>query len=279
MAAGARSLDTIIDARYSRRGFLAGMSATAVAASMGCATTNGSTATRSTVTGATSRTAPLSGFVFPEIARGTDQTHLIPEGYEADIILRWGDALFPEAPAFDPYQQTASAQERQFGYNNDFIGFYPLPESSEGLQRGLLCVNHEYTSTQLMFPDLKGRSVSQSECEVELAGHGGTVVEIELDRSGHWHPVLKSRYNRRITAGSTSMTLTGPAAGSDRLKTADDPTGRHVIGTMNNCAGGITPWGTYMMSEENFNGNFLGALADGHPEACLLYTSPSPRDS
>ena len=55
--------------------------------------------------------------------------------------------------------------------------------------------------------------------------------------------------------------------GHDRLKTKADPTGRRVHGTINNCAGGVTPWGTYIMAEENIHGYFMGALPDGHPEA------------
>src|SRR3546814_9835350 len=73
------------------------------------------------------------------------------------------------------------------------------------------------------------------------------------------------QYNRRITAGGTYMELTGPAAGHNRLKTSADASGSRCIGTINNCAGGITPWSTYLMAEENFHGYFAGTL-DGHPE-------------
>ena len=253
-----RTISDIIEARLSRRGFLGGLGATAAAASFGCAT--GGEQVRESAAPAT--------FSFSEITRGADGEHHLPEGYQSDLVLRWGDAVFADAPAFDPYAQTAAAQERQFGYNNDFLGFHPLESGNAGEQRGLLCVNHEYASTRLMFPALtENHEMTREQCAVEMAAHGGTIVEIERGGDGVWKPVLSSRYNRRITAGSTPIEITGPAAGSERMKTKEDPSGRLVIGTMNNCAGGITPWGTYLMAEENFNGNFLGELPDDHPEA------------
>ncbi len=206
---------------------------------------------------------PQAEFAFPEITRGQDETHHIPDGYRLDLLLRWGDAVFSDSPAFDITNMTAEAQERQFGYNCDFIGYLPLSES-----HGLLCVNHEYSSSQLIFPGVaSGRTRTQAECLIEMAAHGGTIVEIARGEDGVWQPVLTSRFNRRLTAGSTRMILTGPAAGSDRLKTADDPTGREVMGTINNCAGGITPWGTYLLAEENFNGYFRGEVPEDHAEA------------
>jgi secreted PhoX family phosphatase len=103
-------------------------------------------------------------------------------------------------------------------------------------------------------------------CAIEQAAHGGTIMEIVRGEDGGWAPVVGSPVNRRVTA-RTPMEITGPAAGHERLRTSADPTGRQVFGTFNNCAGGITPWGTYLMAEENFNGYFLGELAEDHPEA------------
>ena len=58
------------------------------------------------------------------------------------------------------------------------------------------------------------------------------------------------------------MEITGPAAGHALMKTAADPAGRRVKGMLNNCAGGVTPWGTWVTCEENINGYFWGKLAD-----------------
>ena len=79
-----------------------------------------------------------------------DETHHVPDGYTTDLVLRWGDPLFEDSPEFDPMAQSEAAQLRQFGYNNDFLGFVPLEDGANGEARGLLCVNHEYVSTLLM---------------------------------------------------------------------------------------------------------------------------------
>ena len=60
--------------------------------------------------------------------------------------------MLPGAPAFDPMKQTAAAQKQQFGYNNDFLGYLPMPGAANPSQHGLLVVNHEYTNEELMFP-------------------------------------------------------------------------------------------------------------------------------
>ncbi len=198
------------------------------------------------------------GFHFEEIQGGVDQTHHVAKGYDVDIFLRWGDALFPDSPPFDPFTQSPESQLKQFGYNNDFIGFFPLNGSPN---QGLLCVNHEYTIDELMFPDIGNPKrydfshVTRQMVDIEMAAHGGTVIEIYRE-NGQWQKKLNSRYNRRINALNTEMIFDGPAAGHALLKTASDPAGNSVIGTINNCAGGITPWGTYLMSEENFHLNF-----------------------
>jgi secreted PhoX family phosphatase len=176
-------------------------------------------------------------------------------------LIRWGDPLEPGAPAFDPLKQTAAAQARQWGYNNDFVGYLPLPPGSTNPAHGLLCVNFEYTIPHLMFPGLKPDDlgkITREQCEIEMAAHGHGVVEIRRDDRGRWRTVGDSPYNRRISALTSVCRIAGPAAGDARLRTSTDPTGTKVLGTLNNCAGGKTPWNTVLIAEENFNYYFGG---------------------
>ena len=201
-------------------------------------------------------------FNFAEVAAGVDETHHVADGYQADILLRWGDPLFPDSPAFDPLNQSAAAQLKQFGYNNDYVAFIPIGENSD---RGILCVNHEYTNEEIMFPGIVRQDLicfpdmTAELVDIEMAAHGVTIVEIAR-RDGQWRPVIDSNYNRRISPATTEMSVDGPAAGHERLKTSADPSGARILGTLNNCAGGVTPWGTYLTAEENFHGYFWSDL-------------------
>ncbi|MGH8057737.1 MAG: PhoX family protein, partial [Candidatus Entotheonellia bacterium] len=187
---------------------------------------------------------------------------LVPEGYTHNIVLRWGDPVMPDVPEFDLEAQASGKQALQFGYNCDFIAFMPLPSALETSSRGLLVVNHEFTNAELMFPAWDGRRESKSRemVDIELAAHGMSIIEVERETTGRWHTVRNSPYNRRFT-GETPLRLSGPAAGHRWLRTADDPTGTLVRGTLSNCAGGITPWGTVLSAEENFQACFGGSPA------------------
>lgn len=256
------TMGEIIGRRFSRRGFLQGsLAVSAIAATV---------SPIALLSAENARAASGSAFSFTEVEAGVDANHHVAEGYDADILLRWGDALFADSPVFDPKQQSAEAQRRQFGYNNDYVGYIPIDGSSE---HGLLVVNHEYTNPHLMFPGLvtiaegkiKQAPLSKEQVDIEMAAHGGTIVEIrKVD--GKWQVVPDGKYNRRVTS-TTEMELTGPVAGNERVKTSADATGTKVIGTFNNCAGGVTPWGTYIMAEENFHGYFSGELPADHKEA------------
>jgi secreted PhoX family phosphatase len=202
--------------------------------------------------------ASAAGFAFRELASGVDEKHHVAAGYDADVLIRWGDPLFAGLGPFDPAKLTAEEQEKRFGYNNDYIAFFQL---GAGRDHGLLCVNHEYANPEVMFPGVGVRpdrndfaTITAAHVAVEMAAHGISIVEIAL-REGRWTPIIGAKRNRRITA-ATAMTVDGPAAGHERLRTRANAEGRKLWGTLNNCAGGHTPWGTYLTAEENFHGYF-----------------------
>ena len=143
------------------------------------------------------------------------------------------------------HRQTAAAQRQQFGFNNDFAALLPIEGQAN---RFLLVTNHEYVTPQFMFPGADVDAPTREQFDIEIAALGMSVVEVERTPEGGLRPVT-GRYNRRITA-DTPFTLTGPAAGTDFVKTPADPTGRTIAGTFANCAGGVTPWGTVLSGEE-----------------------------
>lgn len=177
----------------------------------------------------------------------------VPSGFRWDPIIRWGDPVTPNAPVFDQDNQTHQAQAQQFGYNCDYLDIIVTDRKGT---RALLVANHEYTNEAIMFPPAMS---AEEKIRTAWAAHGMSVVELRRRRAGAaWTSVPQGRLNRRITL-DTVFTLDGPAAGSPLLRTAQDPTGTKVRGTLNNCAGGTTPWGTVLSGEENFNQYFLAA--------------------
>lgn len=251
------SIGELIERRLSRRGALAGLSGMAVFAALGGK--------------AGAQSGSPSSFAFKEVPHINDPTHHVPDDYEVQVLIRWGDPVLPGAPAYNPAGQSAAAQALQFGYNNDFLGLHALPAGSTAGDRFLLVVNHEYTNTNLMLAGIgEGREarlrVDKPQAEIEMAAHGGSVLEVSRD-GRRWKVVDGSRYARRIDA-NTPMRIAGPAAGDSKMKTSADPAGTGVLGMFNNCAGGETPWGTWLTCEENFNFYFTGDQAN-HPDQVL----------
>jgi uncharacterized protein len=181
-------------------------------------------------------------------------------------LIAWGDPV-SDGPAFkQDASNSAAEQAEQWGMHNDGMVYFPI----NGSRRGLLVQNNEYTDDVLLFSD--GTAGWNAEKTAKsLNAHGVSIVEVtnksygcddddEDDHRGgrtrkEWRVVRPSKYARRIT-GQTPIDIGGPAAGDTRLKTSADPTGKRVLGTLNNCAMGFTPWGTYLACEENFNGYF-----------------------
>lgn len=213
---------------------------------------------------AAARTRKVSTDAFRPVAPNTRDALTVPAGYASALVAAWGDPVTPGAPAFDVNRQTPESASTQFGYNCDYVGVVAATNAVS-----LLVVNHEYTNEEMMFP--AGLYSDEQQRRIALASHGMSVLEIERDRrSGAWkRRVGRTTYNRRIT-GETPFVVDGPAAGTERMRTSADSTGRRVLGTLNNCAGGTTPWGTVLSGEENFNQYFGTATAIPADRAAAL---------
>lgn len=273
------SLDEVIAKRVSRRNFLKSGILLGSAASLGAGgyflaknSNNKPANTQNLKT-----TTALSGnkeISFTPISYNNSTTHTIADGYDVQPLISWGDAITKPSTNgqsnFSAIDITAQQQNHAFGYNNDFLAYMPLGENNSSSDHGLLCVNHEYPTSALMFADLphdyKLSDFTKEQVDVEIAALGVSVIEVKKDSinknrntttEAKWNVVKDSKYNRRITA-KTPIEISGPAAGHKRMQTSADPGGKLVLGSFGNCAGGKTPWGTVLTAEENINFYFRG---------------------
>ncbi|MCV7154993.1 PhoX family protein [Mycolicibacterium pyrenivorans] len=242
----------------SRRSMLqaGGVAVLAVGAGSVLAACSGDTPPAATSTDSAAPAEPSPGMNFATVAPNSEDAVVIPDGYKQAVVIGWGDPVLPGAPVFDVTAQTAAAQRRQFGFNTDYAALLPIDGTPD---RFLLVTSFEYTTPQFMFSGYNADAPTREQYDIEIAAHGLAVVEVERSPAG-LRPVM-GRYNRRVT-GDTPMVLTGPGAGSEFVKTAADPDGRTVAGTLNNCGGALTPWGTVLSGEENFN-QYFGATEGG----------------
>ena len=242
-------IDSVVAARFSRRSVMTGGLATAALGFFGGGALSAPAAavTPSEVTAADGCTPSKLGFA--AIRPSSEDLLWVPPGYEAYAIIPWGTPLSTRGPAFKKdASNTAAEQAEQTGMNHDGMHFFPIGTGAAANTRGLLALNHEYVDRVLLYTD--GDSpMTQEKVDKALAAHGVSVVEVAL-QNGRWNRV-DSRYNRRVT-GTTPMDFSGPVAASHPLLQSKNA----PMGTLNNCAHGVTPWGTYLTCEENFNGYF-----------------------
>src|SRR5215217_5192652 len=222
----------IASATMSRRTALGLGAAGALAVVLGSAVTSAEPASAAGLSKAAKEGFGKSKLQFtaiPPIAADVDQL-TVPAGFTWQPIIRWGDPIFKDAPEFDLNNQTAAAQEKQFGYNNDYTDILEIP-GSKG-RRAVLFANHEYTNEKIMFP---ATMPAEQVRAVGAAAHGLSVVELERKNTNRpWSYVKGAPLNRRFL-NNTVYELTGPAAGSSLVKTVADPAGRFIRGTLGNC--------------------------------------------
>jgi hypothetical protein len=263
-------LDDLIASRINRRQLLGGGLATAAVGFFGRGLIDAAPAGAA---GSGPKAPPGAGrprtrLGFTAVPTSTDDLVVVPEGYIAEVLVPWGTPLFANSPAWAPdASNTAADQARQVGFNHDGMHFFPIGTGKDASRRGLLVINHEYTDDTQIYTAAQGSAITDDAAGREkvakaLAGHGVTVVEVRQAADGSWEHVKGSRYNRRIT-GTTPMAFSGPVAvDHPMLRSNNDP-----MGTLNNCAHGYTPWGTYLAAEENWNGYFGTGDAGWTPDA------------
>ncbi len=197
----------------------------------------------------------------------TTDAVVVPQGYSWAPIISWGDPVAPGAPDFDFWNQTFEAQAGQAGYNADYVTLFYTgdhPGPVHGANEAILAFNNEYTNDELMFPAGENPAdLTVEQLKVIMAAHGMTIVDItRRNENQPWTYRRHGEHNRRIHAW-TPFRVDGPAAGAAALRTSADPTGALVLGMLNNCSGGHTPWGTALSGEENVNQYFR---ATGAPD-------------
>ncbi len=253
----AAPFEDVLSLRLTRRALLAGTGALVAASPLAAV-------------GATSTPTPRE---FQSVRPQQTDAFVVADGYRSHVVARWGDSLFATQPSLNPRSLSTldwltdaavAAQAQQFGINCDAVAFF-----ATGRDAGLLCVNHEYVVGELVFAGWEGkRGLSPKDVAKRRAwilqnprciawaqaAHGVSVLEVRRER-GRWRMLRDAPATRRITS-TTPCEIRGPARGHRLLTTNADRSGTLALGTFANCAGGKTPWGTYLTAEENIDDYF-----------------------
>lgn len=184
---------------------------------------------------------PNHDLPFTPITPSDEDKFILPEGFSYSIIRKWGDKI---------------SDTEYFGYNNDYVCFLPIDllQGGSNSDDGLLIVNHEYPSPLFINnytdEDFKnGKIKTSEEINKEKESVGISIFRVQK-KNGKWEFVNDEKYNRRIDANS-EIKFTGNA--SSVMETDLSKIGK---GTLANCSGGITPWGTILSGEENYQDYF-----------------------
>ncbi|HYP47023.1 MAG TPA: alkaline phosphatase PhoX [Thermoleophilaceae bacterium] len=179
---------------------------------------------------------------FTAIAPSSADAFEVAPEFRADVLIAWGDVF-----------RDGRRRALRYGFNNDFLAYFPL----RGSREGLLFVNHEYPDPFFLHgykPNGSPKNAAQVQEEQDSVGN--SIVHVKRRRNGGWNVVSPSDYNRRIYGDRPTLEFTGPLAGAERV-------GDSANGSVANCSGGVTPWGTALSCEENYDDYGLDLEADG----------------
>ncbi|WP_412479701.1 PhoX family protein [Azonexus sp. IMCC34839] len=265
---GNPTIHEIIDIRLSRRGLLKGGAGMVAGGfmSMGlsaCVSDSSKTAT----------TAKGFSLGFTAVAKSLNDVLSVPTGYTASILYRTGDPINGATPAYvNDGTDTAASFDFRAGDHHDGMAYFGMASGGSGMDlnnssRGIVCMNHENINQQFLHTAAEagvGFSTAArvaAQIDKEVNAHGVSVIEISK-AGGTFSVNTASTYNRRLTAAS-DMDIYGPARGDTLMVTSYSNAGQKTRGTLNNCAMGITPWGTYLTCEENWAGYFKRPASGG----------------
>lgn len=252
MTVPGQSLEELVAANPARRTILKGMGLVSALGLSGmlaaCGDEDNVQTPTPTPTPPTS-TPPVSFAVaFTPVAANQNDTVTVPAGYVAETLFSAGDAVVAGATAWSQGSfLDSTAAEKVAGGNHDGMHFFELPNVNPN-QGGLLAINHELPDYNILFPgsSYNAATATAEQKKIALSAVGVSVIEVTKASDGKWSVRKDSAFNKRYT-GNTSYRMGGPAAGV---------TGTTAIGTLNNCANGYTPWGTYLTCEESTD-NYL----------------------
>lgn len=136
------------------------------------------------------------------------------------------------------YDTTINSAGEKFGFNNDYVAFLGDKKT------GIIMVNHEYNNTLFVSGfDKKGKlKKTREQFNKERHALGISLLQIN-NKNGKWSVDTQSNYNKRIHGASKIPMVSEREIVKDNIST----------GTMANCAGGVTPWGTFLTCEENYH--------------------------
>jgi secreted PhoX family phosphatase len=248
-AAPAQLFDALLaDARVPRRTVLRGGFAGSLAALLAACGGGGDDGLEA----AQARPGNASRIGFAPVPESTTDAVVVPAGYTAQVLFAAGDAVAAGATSFTGAFLASADAEKVAGGNHDGMHFYELPGVNPN-KGGLLAINHEYPDFQLLMAgSYNAATASAEQRRIALSAVGVSVIEVERVGNGpneRWQVKAGSPYNRRYS-GNTLYNVSGPAAAA---------VGPTVLGTLNNCASGMTPWGTYLTCEETTD-NYLDPL-------------------
>jgi secreted PhoX family phosphatase len=217
-------------------------------------------------------TSRVTALGFNAVAKSVSDAIVLPNGYYATVLLRLGDPIkagtsFYRNDGSDP----GATYDARIGDHGDAIDYFGLGADGKygpsSTNRGLLVQNHEAITPIFLHRNgptvVNGARTVEDEVLKEFYAHGVSVTEV-VKEGGNWTYKQDSSFNRRVHT-LTEIDISGPARGSRYMITKYSKDGTKVRGTVNNCAHGITPWGTYLACEENWAGYFRRITATDNP--------------